>query len=127
MIGKGRAERVALQELGNDVVDAVVRADVEDGEKIRMAERTEEMSLMLKALTTIGVIGERFREDFDGDVPIKACVLCFIDFAHAARTKRRRDFIGAQVSAWSKGHRWRDYSPRIALLHFYGRSVPGKR
>ena len=46
------------------------------------------------------------RQDFDRDGSIESGVLCALDFAHAARTQWRLDFIRAEFHAGSKSHRW---------------------
>jgi len=44
------------------------------------------------------------RQNLDRDLPIKACIACPIDFAHAARTQFRLDLVRPKFSARGKAH-----------------------
>ena len=78
-------------------------------------EAGDRLSFALKSLLASWILRELFGQNLDGDATLQARITSAVHLSHAASTKRRRDFIGAQVSAWSEGHRWRDYSPRIVL------------
>ena len=46
------------------------------------------------------------RQNLDGDGAVEAGVLGAIDLAHAARAKRREDFVGTEFGARGEGHAW---------------------
>src|SRR5215467_8005782 len=83
----------------------------------------DRLRFALKPLFSSWILRELFGQNLDGDAAFQARIPSAVHLSHAASTKWRRDFIGAQVSAWSKGHKWRDYSPRIRLWHFCAQSV----
>jgi len=70
------------------------------------------------------ILAKLLGQNLDGDAAFQACIPSAVHLSHAASAKRRRDFIGAQLSAWSKGHRWRDYSPRKVICHASTGLVP---
>ena len=83
-----RAERLAFEQLGDDVGSAVVAADVVDREDVRMIEHPGRARFLLEASKPIGIVSERAGEDFDRDVAREARVLRPIDLAHPAGTDR---------------------------------------
>ncbi len=98
------AERLAFEKFGDEVVDAGLSADVVDGEEIGMVEGAEDARFLFETLQTIGIIGERFGKDFDGDGAVEARVASAIDFSHATRADGRNDFVGAKSKALSEAH-----------------------
>jgi hypothetical protein len=89
------AERLAIKKLGDEVVNAVLLSDIVNGEEIGMAQRAEHAGFLLEALQAVGIAGERFRKNFDGDGAVQARVARTVDLAHAARAERGDNFVGA--------------------------------
>ena len=99
-----RRERLAFQELGDEVRRVVVRAEIEDGEDVRMIERARRPGLAHEALQPVGISGEGRRQDFDRDVTIEARVPGPVDLAHAPLAERRDDLVGAEPGAGADRH-----------------------
>ena len=99
-----RRERLAFQELGDEVRRAVVRAEIEDREDVRMIERARRVRLAHEALQPVGVSGEGRGQHFDRDVTIEARVPGPVDLAHAPVAERRDDLVGAEPGAGTDRH-----------------------
>ena len=82
------------------------RADVVDRADPGMVERRDRLGLALEALERLrrGRVGWK---DLDGDQPIEARVARAVDLAHATRTQRSEDLVGAEPSAGVERHRFR--------------------
>src|SRR5580704_3137357 len=85
-----------------------------------MIQRRDGAGFLFETFQAFGFVGDRRREDFDGDVAAEARVARFVDFAHAARADQRHDFIRAEFST---GGEWQ--GPRIIPLRA-GPDTPGK-
>ncbi len=83
--GEDRAQRLAFEELLDDVGRAVVLADVVDGGDVGVVEDAGGLRLLLEAAQAVGVGGEGGRQDLDRDVAAEARVLGAVDLPHAAR------------------------------------------
>ena len=86
------AQRLALEQLGHGVGDAVVRAEVVDREDVRMRERGDGLGLALEARERVGVRGQLRGEDLDGDLAVELRVARAVDLAHPPAP------IGARIS-----------------------------
>src|SRR5882724_4208217 len=75
-----------------------------NGEDVRMVESRCGACFLLESQQTVCVIGERSRQDFDGDLTIQARVTAAIDFTHPSRAKLRQDFIRAKLCARGNRH-----------------------
>src|SRR5579885_2997960 len=67
-IRKTLAQRMALQELRNNIRSAVVHTDVINGHDIGMAESGGRARLLFKPAQTVAVLGERRLENFYRDI-----------------------------------------------------------
>ena len=90
-------ERLALEELGDEVGDAVVAPDVEDGEDVRVAEPPDRLHLDLEPADPVGVGRAGPREDLDGDVAAEPGVPGAPDLAHPPRADAGRDFVRTEL------------------------------
>ena len=70
-----------------DVADIVNRQDV------GMRQRRDGLGLALETQQGVGVLGELFRKNFDGDIAIEPEIACPINFAHPPSAKRGKDLI----------------------------------
>ncbi len=64
------AERLAFQELLDDIGSAVMLSDVVDARDVGMVERTRRLRLLLEAAEAVGVAREGDRQHFDRDVAL---------------------------------------------------------
>ncbi len=101
---EGRAQRLAFEELLDDVGRAVVLADVVDGGDVGVVPDPGSLRLLLEAAQAVGVGGEGGGEDLDGDVAAEAWVLRAVDLSHAARADGGEDLVGAEPGAGCQGH-----------------------
>ncbi len=76
-----------------DVDELVKRADV------RMIELRDRPGLTLEALFSLGAFGEVLGKYLDGDRPVEARVVGFVDLAHAARTDGLENFVWAKLGS----------------------------
>ncbi len=88
-------ERLALEQLRDDVRRAFVAADVVDRGDVRMVETARGRGLLLEAVETIRVLGERRGQDLDRDLALEPRILRAVDLAHPPGADRREDFVGA--------------------------------
>ena len=63
-----------------------------------MIERSQHLRFARESREPIHIGGERLRQDLDRHVAVELRVVRAIDLTHAARAKRRTDFIGAEAS-----------------------------
>src|SRR6516162_10721242 len=73
----------------------------------------------LKSLLANRIGGKLCRQNLDGNRALQPRVSRPVHFSHSACAQRCRDFVGTKLSAWRKGHNWRDYSSKnvpITLL-----------
>ena len=108
--GETLAEGFALEQFGDGVDDRRawrqrVRADVVDGEDVRVRERGDSLRFALEALAACRVVGELRRQDLDRDSAIEAPVQRPIDFPHSPGPERRDDFIRPEPSTGCERHR----------------------
>ena len=66
-----------------------------------MVERRKDQRLSLEARHTVGVGGERFGQDFDGDLAAELGVGGAPDFAHPALAELRRDPVVRDGLLWA--------------------------
>jgi hypothetical protein len=69
-----------------------------------MAERGDDFSLALEPGETIGIGGERFRQDLQRDIELQASVARAIDLSHAPGAEGGHNFIRADARAGRKWH-----------------------
>ena len=108
-------QRVAVQELHDQEVDAVLVPNVEEGANVRVVQAGDGLGLALEPLLEIGVRGDVPGEDFDGDGAVQTGVSRFVDFAHAARAEGGFDLVGAECGT---GIEWHGSAHGHALLEF---------
>ena len=86
-------ERLALDELGHDVVGAVVRPAVEHGDDVRVAQPGRGAGLALEPLDELTVAVERGREDLDRHLASELAVEPLVDLGHAALAEHRPELV----------------------------------
>ena len=86
--GVARADQVpevaALEELHGHVDEAVLLAEVEDGDDVRVVELGGRLGLALEAAAEVGLGGEGRGDRLDRDEAVQERVLGLVDLAHRA-------------------------------------------
>ena len=102
--GELRAQRLALEQLLNDVGSAIVLADVVDDRDVGVVEHPRRPGFLLEALQPVRVSREGSRKDLDRDVAAEPRVSGPVYLAHSARTQRRQNLVGAEASTRRQRH-----------------------
>ncbi len=97
--GQPVAQRLAIQDLGDEIGGVVLRAGVEDGEDVRVIERRGGPRLLLEAADALGVGAQGGGEDLDRHVAPEARVPGAVDLPHPARAERADDLVRAEPRA----------------------------
>src|SRR4029450_12098388 len=74
-----------------------------------MVQRGNGLRLAVEPLLHLRVFGELRGQHLDCDGPVQPRVGSLVDFSHAARTRRREDFVRTERDSWLEGHG----SPRL--------------
>ena len=90
-------ERLPFEVLHDQVVDAVLMADVVERADVRMVQPRDRARLAVEALAQLRARGEMRGQDLDGDVAVETRVAGAIDLAHAAGAERGDDFVGTEA------------------------------
>jgi hypothetical protein len=98
------AQRLAVEQLGHDEGRAVVAANVECRENVRVIQRRRGSRFLLEALQAIGIGRERRREHLDGDVGSQPRIARAIHLAHAAGADGADDFVRTEPCTGLEGH-----------------------
>jgi hypothetical protein len=88
-------ERLALDQLHDEVEIVPLAPDVVDDADVRMVERGNEPRLALEARADLGRACQIARQDLDRDLAAEAAVAGAIDLAHASGADGREDLVGA--------------------------------
>jgi hypothetical protein len=102
--GQPLAQRFPFEQLRHGVGDAVVHADVEDGEDIGMRQGRDGPGLALEPRAPVGIAREERRKDLHGDIALQARVAGLVDLAHPACPDGRGDLIGAEAQSRRQRH-----------------------
>ena len=93
------AQRLARQQLGDRVGDAVVGTEIVDGEDVRVIELGDGLGLALETREPIGVGGHRLRQHLDRHIAIEPLVVRAVDHAHPALADLLDDAVVAEGGA----------------------------
>ena len=83
----------AVDQLHDDVVDALGAGDIVNGDDIGMAELGDRKGFVPEAAAELGVLRQLTFQYFDGHKPVKAMTLGLIDIGHAAGADQLQQFI----------------------------------
>ena len=97
-------ERLALEELHDQEVGAVLLADVEERADVRVTEARDDARLTRQALPRGQILRAAGRQDLDRDSAIEPGIEGFVDLAHAAGADQREDFVGTELVAGLQWH-----------------------
>src|SRR5262249_1402485 len=104
--GQSRPQRLALEQLRDDVRRAVVRPEVVNRRDIRVIEDARGARLLLEALQAVRLLRVRRRQDLDRDFAAEARILRAVDLSHAARAQRRSNLVWSEPGAGGESHRF---------------------
>ena len=89
-------ERLTVYQLHHEKVRPRLLADVVQPADARMRQRGDRLGFTFESCLCVGI--GRW-QDLDRNNPVKACVACLIDLAHATGANGGEHFIGSQVLA----------------------------
>ena len=97
--GQPGAERLAVEVLHDEELEAVLLPDVVERADVRMVEPRDGAGLALEALAPIGLRRRVRRQDLDRDRAADAGVDRAVDVAHAPTAEQDADFVRPQSGA----------------------------
>ena len=92
-------ERVSVQVLHHEEVDALVSTDVVQRADVRMGQCRDDLRFPVEARAELRIGGERLRKHLHGDGAIQTRVGRAIDLAHAAGANQVCDAVRAELGA----------------------------
>ena len=97
-------DRLPVEVLHDEIVEARVVADVVDAADVRVLEARDRFGLAFEPLAHVG--RDRFGagDDLDGDEPIEARIARAVDLAHAALAERIDDLVRSEPGAAGEHH-----------------------
>ncbi len=117
-----RIERPALDQFHGEILGAIVgRADVEDGDDVRVLERGGELRFLQEPASPLAIGDEIARQNLERDLPIETTVRGLIHLAHAPTAEQGADFIGTKARAGGQGQVPALYGDRPGL---FGSAAP---
>ena len=116
-------ERLAFEELHDEVLDALLVTDVVERADVRVRELRDRLCFALETLARLGR-GQVVGENLDRDSPLEPGVFCPVHLTHAARADRREDLVRAEPR--SRGERHRASGARTAGSSSRSRSKPSR-
>ena len=90
-----RGERLALEVLHHQIVDAFLMANVVQRADVGVVEAGDGAGLALETLAQVGAAGDFRRQDLDGDGAIQPSVPATVDLAHPTGADRGEDLVRA--------------------------------
>ena len=100
-------QRLPLEVLHDEELDAVLVPDVVERADVRMRELRDRLRLPLEPLADLGARGEVRGQDFDGNRAAEARVAGAVDLAHAAGADLADDLVRAEAGAGGERHGFR--------------------
>ena len=98
-------ERLPLEVLHHQEVDAVLCANVVEHADVWVIERRDRARLLLEPAPALGIRGGALRQHLDGNGAAQAGVDGPVNLAHAARADGGLDFVGPEPNAGGQCHR----------------------
>jgi hypothetical protein len=102
-------EILTLDEFHHEGVHACRFLESVDRRDVGMIQRGESLRLSFKPSETLGLLGERVRQDLDRDLTTQRRVRRSVHLPHAAFADRRGDVVDAEASAGGQGQLCREY------------------
>ena len=85
-------------------MDAVGFLHGKDGDDVGVIKRGYGARFALKTGQAVGIVGGAGGEDFDGNIPAEARVVCAENFAHPSGSDGTADLVVAEFFAWGEEH-----------------------
>ena len=98
------AERLALEEFGDDIRCARMCPDVVNDQNVGMIERRNRSSFLLETLESFRIAGETGTDHLDRHIACEARIACPIHFPHSTGTYRVHDLVGTDSRIGSERH-----------------------
>ena len=92
---EARAQRLAFQQLGDRVMNAVLRAEIEDGQDVRMRQRGHRARLAIETVERRTVALEVRRQDLDCYIAVQPRILGAVNLAHPADGDELEDRVAS--------------------------------
>ncbi len=105
-------ERLALEQLGDEVGLAVVDAHVVEGHHVRVGHRADQPRFSLEALHEGAVCAQCLRDHLDRDLASESGVPRPVDLGHPARSQECQHLVGPQPDPGRQAHTSRPYTLR---------------
>ncbi len=105
-LAQALGQRLALQELHDQVVDGAFVAHIMEHADIGMLKLRDDFGFAFEAGAQFSARHQLSVQYFDGDRAVQARVASAIDLTHATRAERRFDFVGAKSGARGQSHAW---------------------
>ena len=102
---KSLGQSFPFQKLHDQIISAILRADVIKLADVGMVQRRDRPALALHSLLEFRRRRKVGSKNLHRHGAVEASVTSTINFSHAARAQRRLDFVGAELRARGKSHR----------------------
>jgi hypothetical protein len=99
-----RMQGTALEKLADEVRHAVLRADVEQRENVRVVEGAGRPRLALEAAQAVGGMSEPTGQDLDRHISAQSGIARAVDLPHAPGPEQFHDLIRTDSGAGGKRH-----------------------
>ncbi len=103
-LGDRGIERLSLDQLHGQEVDAGRLFDREDGDDVRVVDGGEGLGLAPEAVEAVAVGGHLARDHFEGDIAPQLRVGRAVDLTHAAGSQEGDDLKRTEARAGGKRH-----------------------
>src|SRR5262245_11262739 len=97
------AERLTFEQLEDDVGQAILRADVVEGEDVGMVQRSDRPRLLLESPEAIGIARVVGGNELDGNIAAEAGISGAKDLSHPARPERGKKRVRAEATRRHEG------------------------
>jgi hypothetical protein len=105
--GEAVAQRLSLEQLGDEVGRTLVLAEVVDRDEVGMVQRARKARLLLEAAHQLGVAREHLVDHLERDLPAEPAVACPVDLRHPAGAQGRQHLVGSDLESRTEAHGWR--------------------
>jgi hypothetical protein len=102
--GQPVAQRLPVEQLGDEVLAALVGADVVDRQDRRVVQRRGRARLLLEAADAVRILGERVGEELDRDRAAQTRIDRTVHLAHAAGADDAGDLVRTDAGAARQAH-----------------------
>jgi hypothetical protein len=96
---EARAQRFSLQQFRDGVMDAVLAAEIEDGQDVRMRQRRDRTRLAIKTIERNLVLLEMRRQHLDRNIAMQPRILGAINLTHPTDRDQVEDRVTPESCA----------------------------